>query len=206
MGYLEAATYSPLPAEDQTDVKGPLLAEEGITPGVNSKGRRFSNRAILLVVSIQTTLLVLCGSAAFFLGRHTVPSHLGLSCIDTPWNDLRSKAVELETQTFSGHFEDKSEYQGSPNRNLDAKWNQITALYNFGVDIDTLHKANKTRGLVQWPGTSQYMVGIEVFHQLHCLNYIRMYTYMDYYEGINADMLQEPIEERTNHKGHILRI
>jgi len=28
-----------------------------------------------------------------------------------------------------------------------------------------------------------------------------MYTYMDYYENIDLDMLNEPLEERREHKG-----
>jgi hypothetical protein len=40
---------------------------------------------------------------------------------------------------------------------------------NFGVDHGTLEKLNLTRGAVQFPGTDTYQVGIEAYHQLHCL-------------------------------------
>ncbi|KAF8244398.1 hypothetical protein K440DRAFT_558961 [Wilcoxina mikolae CBS 423.85] len=121
-------------------------------------------------------------------------------------DSLKNEAIQFETRTFDGHFEANSEYQGAPNKSIDAKWSGITQLYNYGVDHETLVKANKTKGLVQWPGTDKYMVGLEMFHHLHCLNYIRMYTYMDYYQGINADMLAEPLEERTNHKDHCIEM
>jgi hypothetical protein len=29
------------------------------------------------------------------------------------------------------------------------------------------------------------MASIEMFHQLHCLNFLRKYTYMDYYQGVD---------------------
>jgi hypothetical protein len=83
--------------------------------------------------------------------------------------ELRNNALEFKTSVFDGHFEDNSEYQGPPDDNITARWKIIAGLYNLGADYDTLRKANKTKGLVNWPGTETHMVGLEVFHQLHCL-------------------------------------
>ncbi|KAK1613536.1 hypothetical protein BDP81DRAFT_387988 [Colletotrichum phormii] len=95
---------------------------------------------------------------------------------------------------------------GQPNPELDKKWYHLAGLRNFAVDQETLARANKSRAAVQWPGTQKYQAGLEAFHQLHCLNYIRMYTYMDYYSKIDFDMLQEPLEERTEHKDHCIDV
>lgn len=46
-------------------------------------------------------------------------------------------------------------------------------------------------------GEQGYRVGIEVFHQLHCINLLRRVTYNDYYRtlsgelGVSREMLQK---------------
>lgn len=167
--------------------------------------KKFKHWLSLAFLTVAVSLF--SGLAGFYIGQTRVihiARDLGSSSEDTPWDALKAEAITYETQTFSGHFLDYSEYQGPPNPSLDAKWKPISALYNFGVERSALAKVNKTQGLVQWPNTTKYMVGLETFHHLHCLNYIRMYSYMDYYEKKNDDMLFETLEERTNHKDHCI--
>lgn len=40
---------------------------------------------------------------------------------------------------------------------------------NFAADKETLVRANKSEAPVRWPGTDTYQIGLETFHQLHCL-------------------------------------
>jgi hypothetical protein len=42
-------------------------------------------------------------------------------------------------------------------------------VFNYGVNYDTLARMNRTKAATQWPGTDRYQVGLEAFHQLHCL-------------------------------------
>ncbi|KAK2051248.1 hypothetical protein LY76DRAFT_676349 [Colletotrichum caudatum] len=107
--------------------------------------------------------------------------------------------------TFDPHFvTPPSEYIGQLNPGLDKRWYYLAGLRNFAVNRETLACANKLRAAIQWPGTQKYQAGLEAFHYLHCLNYIWMYMYMDYYDKIDFDMLQEPLEERTEHKDHCI--
>ena len=39
-----------------------------------------------------------------------------------------------------------------------------------------------------------------------CQNYVRMYSYMDYYEKIDYDMVAESLEERRTHKDHCVEV
>lgn len=109
-------------------------------------------------------------------------------------SDDLDRDTRYESRKFEPHFVGPpSEYQGLPSPELDAKWYDLAKckknLYildshsgkvqglhidlltvrNYGVDQNTLVKANKTKANVQFPGTSTYQVGLEVFHQLHCL-------------------------------------
>jgi hypothetical protein len=60
--------------------------------------------------------------------------------------------------------------------------------------------------MVNHPQTGEegYRVGMEVFHQLHCLNLLRRVTYRDYYEplggeiAVGADKLQAHTGEKLN--------
>lgn len=48
-------------------------------------------------------------------------------------------------------------------------------------------------------GETGYRVGIEVFHQLHCLNLLRMSTYPDHYLKLSwSDMNDKPEDVRAH--------
>ncbi|KAM4066825.1 tat pathway signal sequence [Hirsutella rhossiliensis] len=88
-------------------------------------------------------------------------------------------AVEYETVVFTGGLHgDKSEYQGWSDE-VNARWE---ALYNdIGISQIPADSAarlpNATTPIASDP--TQYMVELDVFHQLHCLNLLRKLAYPD---------------------------
>lgn len=50
-------------------------------------------------------------------------------------------------------------------------------------------------------GVEGYRVGIEVFHQLHCINLLRQVTYKNHYSKIGSGMLAAGEEELQKHTG-----
>ena len=48
-----------------------------------------------------------------------------------------------------------------------------------------------------------FFAGIEAFHQLHCLNVIRKFTWLEHYEGIPIGFTNDPEDVRT-HVDHCL--
>ncbi|KAJ7206264.1 hypothetical protein GGX14DRAFT_397076 [Mycena pura] len=86
------------------------------------------------------------------------------------------EAVEYELVKFSSG----SIFQAPPSDEVDAAWDR---LYQFGVSAIPKSQAallpNKTYPLSY--NTSEYVVQLEVFHQLHCLNQIRKGLNFDYY-------------------------
>ena len=50
-------------------------------------------------------------------------------------------------------------------------------------------------------GVEGYRVGLEVFHQLHCLNLLRQVTYKDYYVSIGAGNFAAGDEDLQHHTG-----
>ncbi|OJJ42006.1 hypothetical protein ASPZODRAFT_39420, partial [Penicilliopsis zonata CBS 506.65] len=97
-----------------------------------------------------------------------------------------------------------SAFMGPPTPEIDAEWYHLAKIFNFGVDYPVLKALNRTQGAIKYPGTGVYQAGMEVFHQLHCLNYIRMYTYQDHYGNTDYDMIGETPEERQRHKDHCI--
>lgn len=57
-------------------------------------------------------------------------------------------------------------------------------------------------------GEQGYRVGIEVFHQLHCLNLLRRVTYRDYYEPLGGEFADgaEKLQKHTDHCIEVLRL
>ncbi|KAG8361621.1 hypothetical protein FVEN_g679 [Fusarium venenatum] len=87
---------------------------------------------------------------------------------------------------------------------VDKAWEHVTydvgdqmitrdELDNLGLDPSSL--------TIKDPKTGQkgYRVGIQVFHQLHCLNLLRQATYSDYYSHTGGDIDVEPMDLR----GHL---
>ena len=50
-------------------------------------------------------------------------------------------------------------------------------------------------------GVEGYRVGLEVFHQLHCINLLRQVTYKEYYMDIGAGDFAGGKEELQMHTG-----
>ncbi|KAI9845205.1 MAG: hypothetical protein M1838_001823 [Thelocarpon superellum] len=100
-----------------------------------------------------------------------------------PAND----AVEYEIKVFAGSFTgDKTIYQGKPNDAnnaassdpfLLAPANQrpLSRWYQSHPNAHAAQLVNKTVRIPKDPG--HYIVGLSVFHQLHCLNMVRQAMY-----------------------------
>lgn len=88
---------------------------------------------------------------------------------------------------------------------VDKAWNHVT--YDVGdqmiskAELDKLGLDPKSLK-VKDPKTGHtgYRVGIQVFHQLHCLNLLRQDTYRDYYSKMGGDIEVEP-EDLRGHLG-----
>ncbi|KAH8694008.1 hypothetical protein BGW36DRAFT_430031 [Talaromyces proteolyticus] len=92
-------------------------------------------------------------------------------------------AVEYKMVRFQGALLNKSPYKGAPSPEIDAAWDEIVNMGQIKVHPDDLKHLQKptTQAKLRTPDGEWYTGGLEVFHQLHCVNLIRQYTYLDYY-------------------------
>ncbi|KAJ6496924.1 hypothetical protein DFH09DRAFT_945732 [Mycena vulgaris] len=106
--------------------------------------------------------------------------------------------VEEEIVVYDTTFEkDLSPFQIPSSPELDEKWDD---LYNFGISRIPKHEAdrlpNKTSPIPGDPGF--YIAGLNVFHELHCLNMIRKALDPDYYPDSNIKT-SEPSRKHVSH-------
>ncbi|KAI3343794.1 hypothetical protein F4824DRAFT_441285 [Ustulina deusta] len=128
-----------------------------------------------------------------------VPNELTCTRLLNPYSPaIEDDIVEYYDTNFENEFAHKTKYRGPPTPEIEAAWDRI---WNFGgieVPLDgpaRLGKASKSFVHVDWDEARGYSGMLEVFHQLHCLNLIRQYTWKDYYN----DNLREWLEEGDNH-------
>ncbi|KAI0599848.1 hypothetical protein F4775DRAFT_548513 [Biscogniauxia sp. FL1348] len=150
-----------------------------------SRANDFRRLSILALLVVNTVL---------FIGLITTAASIHkIECTDlestaqtsfySPLLEPGSGAVEYEIIKFQGGFEANNVWKGAPNKELDQAWDRLTRANFSGVDGEVLDRLGVPRTAVRYAEEDggQYMVLIEVVHQLHCLNVIRMYTYREYY-------------------------
>ncbi|OJI83749.1 hypothetical protein ASPTUDRAFT_122815 [Aspergillus tubingensis CBS 134.48] len=156
-----------------------LTEDEEESHSVSYSKRRFSYICILHVI-----IFLLCLSVAMsgWMRHPATPTDLDCATQLSPYSPLVG-LVEYEDIRFQGDLQDVNPWKGKPNPALDEAWENITHMWNIQVSGDDMLRMKKPLNQVKAPPHlgDGYVGGIEVFHQLHCLNLIRQYTYYDYY-------------------------
>ncbi|KAI0183004.1 hypothetical protein EV127DRAFT_448221 [Xylaria flabelliformis] len=92
--------------------------------------------------------------------------------------------VEYYETNFQNEFGGRSEYIGPPTPQLEERWNNLWSRGTIELPLDGPSKLNKSSERLKHVHKDPkrgYAAILEVFHQLHCLNLIRQYTWKDYY-------------------------
>ncbi|KAL3417995.1 hypothetical protein PVAG01_11005 [Phlyctema vagabunda] len=96
---------------------------------------------------------------------------------------------------------------------VDKAWNAIS--YDVGdqqIALADLKKIDMPESSLKYvdpkTGAVSVRVGLEVFHQLHCVNLLRQVTYRDWYEDISGEFAEgkEQLQMHTDHCLEILRM
>ncbi|KAJ7062078.1 hypothetical protein C8F01DRAFT_1251894 [Mycena amicta] len=172
--------YSPLSIEDGAEHEE-LRAELEYS---SAKGPSPSRRVLLCIIFFETLVLV------YLIFRPDAkPKYSWPSLVYSPAQD----AIEVGVTSYAIGGDPKFHIPPSPE--LDANWND---LYNFGISQIPKSQArllpNKTYPI---PGDEEnYIVELDVFHNLHCLNMIRKGLHVDYYkdDAMEIDHLDHCID------------
>ncbi|KAF9522396.1 hypothetical protein CPB83DRAFT_777148, partial [Crepidotus variabilis] len=105
--------------------------------------------------------------------------------------------IEPQEVVFSGGFKKPSIYQGPSAPERDKAWED---LYSFGISrIPKSSAAKLVNKTIPIPGdTDHYIIGLDVFHQLHCINMLRLRVFSPTVPDTNDAL------EGTDHLSHCI--
>ncbi|KAF4628749.1 hypothetical protein G7Y89_g9408 [Cudoniella acicularis] len=102
------------------------------------------------------------------------------SSIDKTVYSPAQEAVNFERVRFNATLVIESPYNGEPGPEVDAAWHELLSYMNIAVSGSDLDRIGASS--IPIPDQEgQYVAGLNVFHELHCLKRIRQYTWADYY-------------------------
>lgn len=169
--------------------------------------RRFTVRWMWLAHALLLSLSFCLFVSAYF----TRVSTLAYVQHYSAWSPA-AKAVEYVDVWYNDTMGINSPYVGKGPA-VDAAWDKIS--FDMGDTFITKDQIKiidmpETSLTVKNPKTGEegYRVGLEVFHQLHCLNVLRQVTYRDWYEDISGEFGKgaEDLKMHTDHCLEILRL
>lgn len=94
--------------------------------------------------------------------------------------------IRYTSYNIAGDFEEPSIYRGRPTNETEAAWEALYMTPGINIPQEKLPLLNKSSA-VNWLRTPKdkgdgYVGYLEVFHQLHCLNMVRLKIYQKEYE------------------------
>ncbi|KAL4747569.1 hypothetical protein BDW72DRAFT_182585 [Aspergillus terricola var. indicus] len=103
---------------------------------------------------------------------------------------------DLAIIRFDGALLDPNRFRGEPSQEIDDAWDEITYAEGGLVRLtqEEVERVNASEFAAEYTRSmgGGYIAGIEVFHQLHCLNMLRQATYWEYYEPRRAEWRRDP--------------
>ncbi|RAH40200.1 oxidase ustYa family protein [Aspergillus brunneoviolaceus CBS 621.78] len=100
------------------------------------------------------------------------PAHL----IDSPLHE----AIHMERKTVYAAIDSKNPFKGAPSEELDHAWHQLFVNSNIRVTAEDLARINRTSVPINDEKGGYYAIP-DVYHQLHCLKFLRQVVYQNYY-------------------------
>ncbi|KAK0121763.1 hypothetical protein ONS95_010049 [Cadophora gregata] len=144
-------------------------------------------------------LLVLAYSVVCFLIIHlSRQSNECLPLIYTPAQD----AIVREAKVLSVKINQTSNmFNAEPSPEVDDAWASLFRYANIRITKDEVDRLGRP-SLRLIDGTGDYFGTLDVYHQLHCLKYIRQYVHQDYYTVRDTNV---PVKDHVNHCIEMLR-
>ncbi|KAK8054949.1 hypothetical protein PG993_000176 [Apiospora rasikravindrae] len=180
-----------------SDTQG-LISEKRVQRSyASSRGRRAFRDPWVMVPSLIAVISLFMVAYLGFQLRTQLRNAVKLPY--SPANHM----IRYERRPFElGFGENLTEYEADPSPELDAKWDD---LYSMGLMAISREQASqleeKTQPLPHDP-ENRYVLGMSVFHDLHCINMLRKHLFPDYYT--QARMGKHHQGEVTNHMMHCL--
>lgn len=110
-------------------------------------------------------------------------------------------------RTYASQDSPQSEYQGWPNDEIDRLWNEYEKGGSFRIDRQTAERLPyPTEHLAVEGHEHDYVAGLAVFHQLHCLNMVRKALWPSRYNSSMLDPDGGVNYDRWSHIDHCIEV
>ncbi|KAL9040363.1 MAG: hypothetical protein Q9214_004513 [Letrouitia sp. 1 TL-2023] len=176
-----------LSSEDgYADVEDGLLSEHPDKEKQKAqKQLKKSNRRYLQcsMVHFHIVLIGLYTLAFFLISSRTNINKEPKPLVYSPLNDALVREKKLVNTTFRTD----NPFKGPPSKQLDHAWHTLFVNSNVRVTADDLKKIDRTSvpigdGNGYYAIPTQTKILKDVYHQLHCLKFLRQMLYNDYYQ------------------------
>ncbi|KAE8165423.1 hypothetical protein BDV40DRAFT_297452 [Aspergillus tamarii] len=146
------------------------------------------DRLGLIIHILAFSISLLLGLVAFTIE----PSALQCTRQLAPYSPLIEEGlIKYDSKAFENEFEKPSNYRGQPSNLTEASWKALWETPAIGVARDKLELLNKSGpGSLNWfpapPASNDkardiFAALVEVFHQLHCINTLRLEVHKNSY-------------------------
>ncbi|KAI9658361.1 MAG: hypothetical protein M1821_002494 [Bathelium mastoideum] len=112
-------------------------------------------------------------------------------------------AVRYKSYVFNAAPNLTSPYVGESRPQLDKAWHELLQHTNMRVSKEDLERVNRTS--IPLGNGGGFYGEMAVFHELHCLKFLRQAFHMDYYGDRFGDIEKETMGEHTEHCIELLR-
>ncbi|RAK99262.1 oxidase ustYa family protein [Aspergillus ibericus CBS 121593] len=103
-------------------------------------------------------------------------------------------------------------YRQPPSPEVDAAWNRLANINPIVISRDDVIKLGRDpEDAAKWPesfgfGSQAYIGRLDIFHQIHCLDWLRRETYFDHYYGKKWPPGTPPSDMHRTHMSHCVYI
>ncbi|KAK1973907.1 hypothetical protein LZ30DRAFT_609511 [Colletotrichum cereale] len=166
---------------------------------------KFPAHISCLVVLQSFTIVLLL----IYIGIGAKPNDAACARQLSPYSPyLESGDLEFEDFTDQNHLMQPSPYRGQPTPEVEEAWIRLWRVPPIHLPEDKLVALNKTPA-ENYEHVSEELGGgvkgfLNVFHQLHCLNFVRQYTYRDTYDYSNVTTFRASKEIVRGHVDHCI--
>ncbi|KAF4620114.1 hypothetical protein G7Y89_g14709 [Cudoniella acicularis] len=99
---------------------------------------------------------------------------------DLVYSPAQEAVAQPRIVTFDSPLNGTNVFRGKPREELHNAWTELLQYHNIRVPESDLRKINRT-SLPLNDEAGGYLVTLDVFHQIHCLNQLRQQIYHEYY-------------------------
>ncbi|KAI1496491.1 hypothetical protein F5X99DRAFT_400360 [Biscogniauxia marginata] len=123
------------------------------------------------------------------------------SSYQSPYSPAQHLIQYEQRQFFTLSASNPNGYSGPPSPELDKNWEDLYSMGIVAISRDEAEKLPNKTSMLPHDEQQRYVVGLDVFHALHCLNMIRKLLHSEYYsESYLKDINQS--HDNLDHINH----